>query len=122
MGRIDAAIALAAESPPDLAAMDAALVVEQMLARPQDTGATRVLYHSVMWQYLPPQTQGRIIQAMERAGAAATRDRPLAWIRLETNRATFRHELQVRYWPGGEEWIQLAEAHPHGAWVEWYGV
>lgn len=121
MGRIDAAIALAAENPPDLAAMDAALFVEQMLARPQDTGTTRVLYHSVMWQYLPPQAQERITRAMEEAGAAATRDRPLAWIRLETNRATFRHELQLRYWPGGGEWVQLAEAHPHGAWVEWCG-
>src|SRR5690606_10050942 len=59
MVRIDAAIALAAESPPDLAAMDAALFVEQTLVRPQDTGTTRVLYHSVMWQYLPPETQGR---------------------------------------------------------------
>jgi hypothetical protein len=40
-------------------------------------------------------------------------------VRLETNRATFRHELTVRYWPGGEESAMLAEAHPHGAWVEW---
>lgn len=122
MGRIDAAISLSAESPPDLAAMDAALFVEQMLARPQEAGVTRLLYHSVMWQYLPPVTQERITDAMESAGASATPERPLAWIRLETNRATFRHELQVRYWPGGGEWVQLAEAHPHGAWVEWYGV
>jgi hypothetical protein len=38
---------------------------------------------------------------------------------LETNRETFRHELVVRYWPGGAEPVKLAEAHPHGAWVEW---
>jgi hypothetical protein len=44
---------------------------------------------------------------------------------VETNRATFRHELTVRYWPqeetGTDGWIQLAEAHPHGAWVAWQG-
>jgi hypothetical protein len=40
-------------------------------------------------------------------------------VRLETNRVTFRHELTVRFWPGGEEPVMLAEAHPHGAWVEW---
>ena len=122
MDRIDAAIALAAESPPDLAAMDAALFVGQMLARRQESGVTRALYHSVMWQYLPPATQQRITQAMEAAGASAAPDKPLAWIRVETNRATFRHELRVRYWPGGEEWVQLGEAHPHGAWVEWYNI
>ena len=52
-----------------------------------------------------------------------TEDKPLAWIRLETNRKTFKHELSVRYWPGGgEDWALLAEAHPHGAWVEWRGA
>ena len=58
---------------------------------------------------------------MEAAGAAATADKPLAWIALETNRETFKHELWVRYWPGGAETVQLAEAHPHGAWVQWLG-
>jgi hypothetical protein len=56
---------------------------------------------------------------LEEAGAKATADKPFAWIRLETNRVTFRHELTVKYWPGGGEWTRLAEAHPHGAWVEW---
>jgi len=121
MGRIDAAIALAGEKRPDLAAMDAADFVEEILASEQEPGVIRVLYHSVMWQYLPEATQQRIDAAMDAAGAAATPERPLAWVRLETNRETFRHELSVRYWPGGDEWVQLAEAHPHGAWVEWRG-
>ncbi|MFZ1743921.1 MAG: DUF2332 family protein, partial [Pontixanthobacter sp.] len=43
-----------------------------------------------------------------------------AWISLETNRETFRHELRVRYWPGGEEGILLGCGHPHGAWAEWF--
>jgi hypothetical protein len=122
MGRIDAAIALAGENRPDLAAMDAADFVEEMAARDQEPGVIRVLYHSVMWQYLPEATQLRIEAAMDAVAAAATPERPLAWVRLETNRETFRHELSVRYWPGGDEWVQLAEAHPHGAWVEWRGA
>ncbi len=56
--------------------------------------------------------------AMEAAGAEASEDKPLAWIRLETDRQTFRHELTVRYRPGGEAAVQLAEVHPHGAWVK----
>ncbi len=121
MARIDAAIALAAEKAPDLVEQDAGDFVADMLARPQEAGVTRVLYHSIMWQYLPQETRDSITHAMEVAGANASADKPLAWIRLETNRETFAHELQVRYWPGHPDWMQLSQAHPHGAWVEWSG-
>lgn len=121
MGRIDAAISLAAEKRPDLARRDAGDFVAAMLAHPQEEGVTRVLYHSVMWQYLPVATREAITRAMETAGKAATSGKPLAWVRLETNRRTFRHELSIRFWLGGEEAVTLAEAHPHGAWIEWRG-
>ncbi|WAT18833.1 DUF2332 domain-containing protein [Aurantiacibacter sp. MUD11] len=122
IARMDAAIAMAEKMPPDLVRMDAGDFVEERLAEQQEPGVTRVLFHTVMWQYLPPATRERITAMMEAAGAKASAEKPLAWIRVETNRATFRHELTVRYWPGGEEWVQLAEAHPHGAWVEWQGA
>lgn len=119
MARMDAAIALAGEKKPDLVAQDAARFVTEQLQAPQDEGVTRVLVHTVMWQYLPPATRASITDAMVEAGKAATQDRPLAWIAVETNRQTFKHELKVRFWPGQEEPVMLAEAHPHGAWVEW---
>jgi hypothetical protein len=119
MGRIEAAARLAAEKPPILEREDAGRFVEERLAAAQDAEVTRVLYHSVMWQYLPETTRRAITAAMEQAGARAPTERPLAWVRLETNRETFRHELSVRYWPGGEEPVTLSEAHPHGAWIEW---
>jgi len=122
MARMDAAIAMAERMPPELVKMDAGDFVEQRLAAEQQEGVTRVLFHTIMWQYLPQATRDRITALMEAAGTQATADKPLAWIRLETNRETFKHELRVRYWPGGEEWVQLAEAHPHGAWVEWKGA
>ncbi|BBC73785.1 conserved hypothetical protein [Altererythrobacter sp. B11] len=122
MARLDTAIAMAETAAPDLVRADAGAFVEDMLAAPQEEGVTRVLFHSVMWQYLPAHTREAITSAMEQAGARATAERPLAWIRLETNRATFRHELSIRYWPGGEEAVIPAEAHPHGAWVEWRGA
>jgi hypothetical protein len=119
MTRMDAAATLAAQTPPDLVRMDAAEFVTKRIPAPQEEGITRVLFHTVMWQYLPDATREAITAAMEQAGERASAERPLAWIALETNRGTFRHELRVRYWPGGEEGILLAEAHPHGAWVEW---
>jgi len=121
MGRIDAAARLAAEQPPLLERKDAGTFVEERLETPQAPGVTRVLYHSVMWQYLPETTRRSITVAMKRAGAQATAEGPLAWVQVETNRETFRHELAVRYWPGGEAPAMLAEAHPHGAWVHWLG-
>lgn len=119
MARMDAAIALAQEAPPELDRADAADWVSDALERRQEEGTTRVLFHSVMWQYLSDPTQRMIEQRMIAAGDGADADRPLAWISLETNRDTFQHELHVRYWPGGEVPVQLATAHPHGAWVEW---
>jgi len=121
MARIDAAVQLAAEKPPMVERKDAGTFVEERLEAPQVAGVTRVLYHSIVWQYLPHRTQRSITAAMEQAGSHATAEKPLAWVQLETNRETFRHELTVRYWPGGEEPVMLAEGHPHGAWVEWIG-
>lgn len=120
LARIDAAIALAAQQRPDVVQMDAADWVEQRLAEPQDQGVTRVLFHSIVWQYIPEQGRARIESAMAAAGARATADRPLAWVTVETNRQTFRHELRCHFWPGGEEETLLGEAHAHGAWVEWF--
>ncbi|QUL39242.1 DUF2332 domain-containing protein [Erythrobacter sp. JK5] len=124
MARIDAAIELARADPPDLVRMDAGEFTTAILEWPRKGGATRAMFHSIMWQYMPAATQQAITAAMEAAGAAATPDRPLAWISLETDPATFRHELKVRYWNGSDrdgETHLLSHAHPHGAWVEWAG-
>lgn len=120
LARLDAVIALAREKPPELVRADAADWVEDRLQRPQAVGETRVLYHSIVWQYLPAATRERIEASMAAAGRAATPERPLAWLALETNRTTFRHELSVRYWPGGAEPTLLGEAHAHGRWVRWF--
>ena len=50
--RMAAAIAEAAKSPPDLVEMNAADFVEAELAKPQTEGVTRVLMHSIVWQYV----------------------------------------------------------------------
>jgi hypothetical protein len=122
MGRLDAAVALATISPPRLERADAGDWIAARLAAAQDAETTRVVFHSIVWQYLPDTTQAAITAAIAAAGARADAARRLAWVRLETNRTTFRHELSVRYWPGGAEEVLLGTAHAHGAWVEWLGV
>ena len=117
--RMAAAVVEAGKSPPDLVEMNAADFVEAELANPQAAGITRVLMHSIVWQYVPEDQQARVTAALEAAGARATAERPLAWISLEANRVLHVHEMTVRYWPGGGEPHLLARAHPHGARIEW---
>ena len=119
--RMDAAIAAANTFPPEVARMRAADFLRDRLAQPQQEGTTRVLMHSVVWQYIPQEEREGIVEMMEQAGQEASKDKPLAWISLEANRDTHRHELTVRYWPGGQAWQKLATAHPHGSWIEWEG-
>ncbi|WP_260580489.1 DUF2332 domain-containing protein [Sphingopyxis sp. PET50] len=117
--RMEAAIAAATEQRPDIVPMSAADFVEAELAKPQAVGTTRLLMHSIVWQYVPADQQARVTAAMEAAGARAAPERPLAWVALEANRTLHHHELVVRYWPGGGEPHMLGRAHAHGAWVEW---
>lgn len=120
--RMDAAIALAAQQAPDVVRADAADWVDQRLAAPQAAGVTRVIHHSIVWQYIPADRRERITAAIAAAGAHATDERPLAWMMLETNRETFRHELRIRHWSSAVDsgWQLLGQAQAHGAWVEWY--
>jgi hypothetical protein len=120
--RLEAAIAAARQRPPDLVQMNAADFIEQQLAQPQAPGTTRVLMHSIVWQYVPEDQQARVTAAMESAGKRATADRALAWIGLEANRTILNHALSVRHWPGDGEPQLLASAHAHGAWLEWFGA
>ena len=117
--RMEAAIAEAAKQRPDLVRMNAADFIEAELARPQEPGTTRLLMHSIVWQYVPRDQQERVTAAMEAAGARATAERPLAWGSLEANRVLHLHELVVRFWPGGAEPVMLGRAHPHGMSIDW---
>lgn len=122
MDRIDAAVALASVKAPDVVKANAAEFVSDALANPQESGVTRVLFHSIVWQYVPVEQQQIVEAEMAQEAAAATPEKPIAWLMLETNRETFKHELTVRYWDGSDGCVEphmLACAHPHGAWVEW---
>ena len=120
--RMDAAVRAAQERKPDLVKATAADFVEAELARPQEIGTTRVLMHSIVWQYVPADQQARVTAAMEAAGAKSSPDRPLAWVMVEADRSVHRHKMTVRYWPGGEGEVQLTWSHPHGVDVEWLGA
>ncbi|QUD88459.1 DUF2332 domain-containing protein [Phenylobacterium montanum] len=116
--RLRGAIALARLYPPTTDQGDAADWVEAQ-ARPRPGMAT-VLYHSVVWQYLPAATQARITAAIEAAGREATPESPFAWLRMEPDPTGIAKPMEIRLslWPEGREAV-LARVHPHGAMVSW---
>ncbi len=116
LAQLEAALAIAARDPPQVDPGDAADWLEARLAEWQEAGATRVVLHSIAFQYFPDGTKARIAAAMEKAGTVATPAAPLAWLRYEFD-PDDRAALRLRTWPGEDR--LLAWCHPHGARVEW---
>lgn len=111
------AIALAAADPPRIERADAADWIDAKIAPQPEPGVARVVMHSVAFQYFPHAGKARITGRMERAGARATEDAPLAWLRYEFVDGDEAHSLRLRTWPGKDR--LLAFAHPHGASIRW---
>jgi hypothetical protein len=116
--RLQRAVALVRTEGVTLDRGDAADWVEARLAEPQVAGTTRVLVHSVVWQYLAPEGRARIRAAMDAAGARATSTQPLGWVMMEPNRDLHRQEVRVQGWPGDTPMALVALTHAHGTWVE----
>lgn len=118
--RLDAALNLAAMQPFRLEKADAATFVRRSLASRQGAAAY-VLFHSIMWQYLPEDAKASISADLQSAGAAATADAPIAWLRMEPLSTTDKYAtLSLTLWPGGET-LRLARCDYHGRWIEWLG-
>jgi hypothetical protein len=123
--RLAGAIALARTRPVPVERMDAASYVERLTPA---SGHLTVLWHSVMWQYVPRDQQGRVTARLATLGATATPDAPLAHLFAEPTRRTpeDRHRFWVcaETWPGageagGGERAFLGRMAPHGVPVTW---
>ena len=120
LARLDAAIVLARAAGSRVEQADAAAWVRERLQDPPGPHAT-VLYHSIMWQYLPAPTRAEIKASLEAAGHRATAEAPLAWLRFEPSAPEQRPELRLSLWPGLPD-MRLAVADPHGRGVAWSGA
>jgi hypothetical protein len=87
------------------------------LENPAD-GVATVVFHSIVLQYLTDQEKGVFLEAIEKAGARATADRPLAHLTLEPDPGMSGFPVRLRTWPGGDE-IVVAKSGPHGADIVW---
>lgn len=119
LARLDAAVALARAAQVRVEAADALDFVRRRAA--PTSGAATVVFHSVVWQYLPPSLQADLTAAIAGHGRSAGPGAPFAWLRMEPAPENLAEmTLRLTVWPGGDE-RALARVHPHGAWIEWLG-
>ena len=119
--RLDLAIGVARRVPAVVDEADAADWVESQLAEPAP-GLATVVHHSIVLQYLPRPTFVRMRAAIEEAGARATPDAPLHWLRMEP--AGDVADVRMTSWPGrgaGPDEELLATTGYHGPPVSWRG-
>jgi hypothetical protein len=87
----------------------------ERLAEPAD-GMASVVFHSIVWQYIPHEERDRIRATLAAAGERATPGAPLAWLRMEPGGE--QTEVRLTTWPGGDERV-LAAAGFHGSPLAW---
>ncbi|MGH3315615.1 MAG: DUF2332 domain-containing protein [Nocardioidaceae bacterium] len=126
--RLRAALRVAQVWPVEVRRQDAVTFVDR-LDLVDDT--VTVLWHSLLWQYLPEPQQREVAARIEQLGAQATDRRVFAHLMFEPQRRSADSQdapdspdspveflVVLRVWPGGERRV-LAEAAPHGIPTVW---
>jgi hypothetical protein len=113
------AIDVAREFPPevDRESIDT-WVVRELAELPE--GQATVVYHSLVWIYLPENIRRATKLAIDQAAARATTGNPLSWLRYELDADLMKCELRLTSWPGGDERL-LGTGDVHLAPVTWFG-
>ena len=106
-----AALELAQRHRPVVDAADAGQWLEHQLDQRQPGTAT-IVFHSIVWQYLPRATKDHVRTCLAHHGASTGRERPLAWVRMEP--AGPLADVRVTMWPGGEDEVVALTSY-HGA-------
>jgi hypothetical protein len=108
---LDAALALAPAVPVDVDHADAAGWVAEQLGR-VTPGVATVLFQSIVWQYLSRATRALVREAVKAAGARATAEAPVAWLRMEPGAdPTQGAEVRLSQWPGDERVVAISGYH-----------
>jgi len=92
--------------------------LDVQLAMPRP-GVATVVFHSIVWQYLPDSARDEARARIRAAGGRATEAAPIAWLRLEPRPPSLGvPDLRLNLWPGGDE-RTLATASFHTGPVHW---
>ena len=116
MQRLRGALELARQVPASVVRADAASFLEKLSPQP---GSTLVIWHSVVWQYLPDDARVRVRAELDRIGAEATRSSPVAHLSLELDPGSDDANVALRLWPASAfptyaADTPIGDAAPHG--------
>jgi hypothetical protein len=118
--RLAGALVLAGQDPVTVEREDAASYLERLEPA---AGHLTVVWHSVMWQYVPVDQQARVTARLAEVGAAASDAAPVAHLFAEPVRRTpedrHRFWVVVESWPGDGTRRFLGRMAPHGIPVSW---
>ena len=115
--RLRAALSIAEAHPLHVERADAGAWLSRHLEGPLVAHTATVVFHTIVWQYLPASTRDHLRRTLAAAGVAATRQNPLCWLRMEPAAPTHA-DLRLTVWPGGEE-THLADVGYHGHGLSW---
>lgn len=115
--RTEAALDFAAAQHLVVDKADAVDWVATKLAAPQAAGTTRVLFHTIVWDYVPAASKARIDGLLNKAAAAATSQRPFARLTVENDGTPGSAHVWLSLWPG--KTVTLGRADYHGRWADW---
>jgi len=118
LSRTRGAIDIAMGAPAQIDRADAGQWLAELLERPANVG--RLVFHTVAWQYFPPETRAKASATLSQAGARATEERPLAHLSMEADGGDGA-SVKLTMWPGGEN-HEIARCDFHGRWVNWTGL
>ncbi|MDQ2759555.1 MAG: DUF2332 domain-containing protein [Actinomycetota bacterium] len=116
--RTQAALELAAEDPPQIAAQPAEEWLPGKLAQGAD-GELTVLWQSIVRQYIEPRRWEAIELAFDRALRAREPSHPLVWLRMEPSDDHLVDMQVTLITHPGRSPIQLARCGDHGPPVAW---
>jgi hypothetical protein len=117
--RLRRAFEVAGSVPAEVRPLDAVSFVRDVALR---EGTVTVLWHSVMWQYLPAEDRATVTALVEELGAAATPEAPFAHLYAEPARrapgADHEFLVELQQWPGGERRV-IGTTVGHGLPTTW---
>jgi hypothetical protein len=115
---LERAIAVARETPAVVERADLARWAAARLAASRPGMAT-VVFHTIVWPYLPDADREAADAAIAAAGQRATAQAPLALLSFESAKSEpARTELHLTQWPGGRRRL-LARSSHHPTTVNW---
>ncbi|MEW9854490.1 DUF2332 domain-containing protein [Novosphingobium sp. M1R2S20] len=115
--RLEQALAMARVHKPAVERGNAVTWLSDRLADPQEDGVCRVVFHSMVLQYLSMPERQHVLDTITDAGARATRERPLTWISFEWTPLRDEVQLLLTCWPTYETHL-IARCHAYGNWIE----